>query len=52
MLVAVTANAQNPATGQYGRFVIGADNVGPSTPMPYPNTQTNGGTFPKWVVDA
>ncbi len=51
LLMAALANAQNPAMGQYGRFVIGVDNVAPSTPMPYPNLPPDG-TYPHHVVDA
>ena len=52
LFVTTLASAQSPDEGRYGRFVIGADNVGPSTPMPYPNAVGNGGTFPQWVVDS
>jgi hypothetical protein len=44
--------AQNTAPPAIGRFIIGADAVGPSTRYPVPNTYENGGTYLRYVTGA
>jgi hypothetical protein len=51
VLIAVMAPAilaQSPSDRHYGEFVIGADFVRPSTPMPYPNRHGIPDITPAW----
>ncbi len=45
-------HAQQREAPSLGRFIIGADAVGPSTRYPVPNTHENGGTYMRYVTGA